>query len=88
MLSLQAMLGNLGLRMVSAVLLYYLRAHLRLPVQLAGLEYAMVGVGGLLGSLLIVPLTHLLRRGTLYPALLSCGLLGRVSMVLLPCRKP
>lgn len=84
MLSLQAMLGNLGLGMVSAVLLYYLRTQLRLPAQLAGLEYAMVGVGGLLGSLLIVPLTHLLRRGTLYPALLSCGLLGRVSMVFLP----
>lgn len=84
MLSLQAMLGNLGLGMVSAVLLYYLRAQLRLPAQLAGLDYAMVGVGGLLGSLLIVPLTHLLRRGTLYPALLSCGLIGRVSLVVLP----
>ncbi len=52
MLSLQAMLGNLGLGMVSAVLLYYLRTQLRLPAQLAGLDYAMVGVGGLLGSLL------------------------------------
>lgn len=84
MLSLQAMLGNLGLGMVSAVLLYYLRAELRLPAQLAGLEYAMVGVGGLLGSLLIVPFTHRFRRGALYPALLLCGLLGRVSMVFLP----
>lgn len=84
MLSLQAMLGNLGLGMVSAVLLYYLRTQLRLPSQLAGLEYGMVGVGGLLGSLLIVPLTHLLRRGMLYPTLLSCGLLGRASMVVLP----
>jgi hypothetical protein len=50
MLSLQAMLDNLGLGMVSAVFLYYLRAQLRLPAQLAGLEYAMVGVGGLLGK--------------------------------------
>lgn len=84
MLSLQAMLGNLGLGMVGAVLLYYLRAKLGLPAQLAGLEYALVGVGGLLGSLLIVPLTRLLRRGMLYPMLLSCGLLGRASMVVLP----
>ena len=84
MLSVQAMLGNLGLGMVSAVLLYYLRTQLRLPAQLAGLDYAMVGVGGLLGSLLIVPFTHLFRWGTLYPALLFCGLLGRASMVFLP----
>ncbi len=84
MLSVQAMLGNLGLGMVSAVLLYYLRAQLRLPAQLAGLEYAMVGVGGLLGSLLIVPFTRMFRRGRLYPALLLCGLLGRASMVFLP----
>ncbi len=84
MLSVQAMLGNLGLGMVSAVLLYYLRAQLRLPAQLAGLDYAMVGVGGLLGSLLIVPFTHLFRRGMLYPALLLCGLLGRASMAFLP----
>ena len=84
LLSVQAMLGNLGLGMVSAVLLYYLRAQLRLPAQLAGLEYAMVGVGGLLGSLLIVPFTRMFRRGRLYPALLLCGLLGRASMVFLP----
>jgi predicted MFS family arabinose efflux permease len=84
MLSLQAMLGNLGLGMVSAVLLYYLRAQLQLPAQLAGLDYAMVGVGGLLGSLLIVPFTHLFRQGTLYPVLLFCGLLGRVSIIFLP----
>ena len=78
------MLGTLGLGMVGAVLLYYLRAHLRLSAQLVGLEYALVGIGGLLGSLLIVPLTRLLRRGTLYAVLLSCGLLGRVSLVVLP----
>jgi MFS family permease len=84
MLSLQAMLGNLGLGMVSAVFLYYLRSQLQLPSQLAGLEYAMVGVGGLLGSVLIVPLAHLLRRGRLYPVLLSCGLLGRTLLVFLP----
>ena len=62
MSSLQAMMGSLGLGMVSAVLLYYLRAQLRLPAQIAGFEFAMVGVGGLLGSILIVPLTGLLRR--------------------------
>ena len=84
MLSLQAMLGNLGLGMVSAVLLYYLRARLYLPAQLVGLDYAMIGAGGLLGSLLIVPLTRRFRRGTLYPALLLCGLLGRAFMVFLP----
>jgi MFS family permease len=83
LLSVQAMLGNLGLGMISSVLLYYLRTSLSLSAQLSGLDYAMVGVGGLLGSLVIVPLSRRFRRGTLYPALLSCGFLGRASMAAL-----
>jgi MFS family permease len=83
MLSVQAMLGNLGLGMVSAVLLYYLRTSLSLSAELSGLDYAMIGVGGVLGSLVIVPLARRFRRGALYSALLTCGLLGRGAMVVL-----
>jgi MFS family permease len=83
MLSVQAMLGNFGLGMVSAVLLYYLRTSLALSAELSGLEYAMIGVGGVLGSLVIVPLARRFRRGALYSALLTCGLLGRGAMVVL-----
>jgi predicted MFS family arabinose efflux permease len=84
MLSVQAMLVNHGLGMVSAVLLYYLRTSLSLSAELSGLDYAMIGVGGVLGSLVIVPLARRFRRGALYSALLTCGLLGRGAMVLLP----
>lgn len=84
MLSLQAMLGNLGFGMVNAVLLYYLRTSLNLSAQLSGLDYAMVGVGGLLGSVMIVPLARSFRRGTLYPLLLLSGLVGRTVLFVLP----
>jgi MFS family permease len=83
-LSLQAMLGNLGFGMVTAVLLYYLRAKLGLSAQLSGLDFAMVGVGGILGSIIIVPLARTFRYGTLYPLLLFCGTIGRVLLVILP----
>lgn len=79
-LSLQAMTGNFGFGMVSAVLMYYLRSTLGLSPELAGLDYAMLGVGGLLGSIAIVPLARRYRRATLYPALLTVGMAGLLIM--------
>ncbi|MFZ5815693.1 MAG: MFS transporter [Bacillota bacterium] len=79
-LSLQAMTGNFGFGMVSAVLMYYLRSTLGLSAELAGLDYAMLGVGGLSGSIAIVPLSRRFRRGVLYPAILTFGMIGLLLM--------
>jgi MFS family permease len=79
-LSFQAMIGNFGFGMVSAVLMYYLRSTLGLGSQLSGLNYAMLGVGGLAGSIAIVPLVGRLRRGQLYPLILLFGLAGLLLM--------
>ncbi len=82
-LSLQAMIGNFGFGMVSAVLMYYLRSTLGLSAELAGLDYAMLGVGGLVGSLLIVPLARRFPKRTLYPLILLTGLSGLLLMAVL-----
>ena len=79
-LSLQAMIGNFGFGMVSAVLMFYLRDVLGLTPEISGLNYAMLGVGGIAGSLVIVPLTRRFRRGQLYPALLLFGMTGLLVM--------
>jgi Na+/melibiose symporter-like transporter len=79
-LSLQAMIGNFGFGMVSAVLMFYLRNVLGLSSEISGLNYAMLGVGGIIGSLVIVPLTRRLRRGQLYPGILIFGMTGLLIM--------
>jgi MFS family permease len=79
-LALQAAVGNFGFGMVSAVLMYYLRSTLGLSAQISGLDYAMLGVGGVAGSLAILPLTRRYRRGTLYPAILLFGMSGLLLM--------
>jgi MFS family permease len=79
-LALQAMTGNFGFGMVSAVLMFYLRSTLGLSPQLAGLDFAMLGVGGVLGSVAIVPLSRRFRRGLLYPAILLFGMAGLLLM--------
>jgi MFS family permease len=75
-LSLQASIGNFGFGMVMAVFLYYLRATLGLSAELSGLDYAMLELGGLLGTLAIVPLEQRVRRGTLYTGIILWGMLG------------
>ncbi|HWI64060.1 MAG TPA: MFS transporter [Symbiobacteriaceae bacterium] len=79
-LSLQAMTGNFGFGMVSAVLMFYLRQTLGLSAQLSGLDYAMLGVGGVAGSIAVVPLVKRYRRGELYPAILLFGMAGLLLM--------
>jgi MFS family permease len=81
-LSLQATMGNFGFGMVSAVLMFYLRSTLGLSAEISGLDYAMLGVGGLFGSLAIVPLSRRYRRGVLYPAILLFGMTGLFLMAL------
>lgn len=82
-LSLQAMIGNFGFGMVSAVLMYYLRDVLGLTAEISGLNYSMLGVGGIIGSLAIVPLTRRFRRGQLYPGMLLFGMAGLLVMATL-----
>ncbi|HEX2916032.1 MAG TPA: MFS transporter [Chloroflexia bacterium] len=82
-MSLQATMGNFGFGMVSAVLMYYLRDTLGLSAEISGLNYAMLGVGGMLGSLAIVPLSRRYRKGQLYPAILLFGMSGLLLMALL-----
>jgi predicted MFS family arabinose efflux permease len=58
------------------VLMFYLHDTLGLSAELSGLNYAMLGVGGILGSVAIVPLARRYRKGVLYPVMLSVGFLG------------
>jgi Na+/melibiose symporter-like transporter len=81
-LCLQAMVGNFGFGMVSAVLMFYLRSTLGLNAEISGLNYAMLGIGGVLGSVLIVPLNRRFRKGLLYPGILAFGLCGLLIMAL------
>ena len=55
-LSLQAMVGNFGASAVLGVLMYYLLSTLNLTSAQSGYNYTLIGIGGLLGSLIAVPL--------------------------------
>ena len=69
-LSLQAMVGNFGASAVLGVLMYYLLSTLNLTSAQSGYNYTLIGIGGLLGSLIAVPLEKKFRRGILIPLLL------------------
>ncbi|PGM49040.1 MFS transporter [Bacillus cereus] len=75
-LSFQAMVGNFGASTVLGVLMYYLLSTLHLTPEQSGFNYTLIGIGGLLGSLIAVPLEKRLRRGVLIPLLLFLGALG------------
>ncbi|WP_413310134.1 MFS transporter [Bacillus sp. 1P10SD] len=75
-LSLQAMVGNFGASSVLAVFMYYLLGELQLNSSQSGVNYSMIGIGGLIGSLIAVPLEDRFRRGLLIPILLGTGALG------------
>ncbi len=75
-LSLQAMVGNFGYSAAFGVLMYYQLDALRLTSQQSSLNYALLGAGGLLGTLAVVPLEKRFRRGVLIPVLLTVGMLG------------
>ncbi|MGE7881569.1 MFS transporter [Bacillus sp. NPDC094077] len=75
-LSLQAMVGNFGASAVLGVLMYYLLSTLHLTSEQSSFNYTFIGIGGLLGSLIAIPLEKRLRRGVLIPLLLFTGTLG------------
>ncbi|PED34735.1 MFS transporter [Bacillus cereus] len=75
-LSLQAMVGNFGASAVLGVLMYYLLSTLNLTSAQSGYNYTLIGIGGLLGSLIAVPLEKKFRRGVLIPLLLFLEALG------------
>ncbi|PEK40953.1 MFS transporter [Bacillus toyonensis] len=75
-LSLQAMVGNFGASAILGGLMYYLLSTLNLSAEESGINYTLIGVGGLLGSIIVIPLERRFRRGTLIPTLLGVGAIG------------
>ncbi len=75
-LSLQAMVGNFGASSVLGVFMYYLLSTLHLSPEQSGFNYTLIGVGGLIGSIIAVPLERRFRRGILIPVLLGIGAIG------------
>ncbi|KYG28866.1 MFS transporter [Bacillus gaemokensis] len=75
-LSLQAMVGNFGASAVLGGLMYYLLSTLNLSAEESGINYTLIGVGGLLGSIIVIPLERRFRRGILIPTLLGVGAIG------------
>ncbi|MCM3736559.1 MFS transporter [Bacillus cytotoxicus] len=75
-LSLQAMVGNFGASSVLGVFMYYLLSTLHLSPEQSGFNYTLIGVGGLIGSIIAVPLERHFRRGILIPVLLGIGAIG------------
>ncbi|HDR6318423.1 TPA: MFS transporter [Bacillus thuringiensis] len=75
-LSFQAMIGNFGASAVLGVFMYYLLSTLQLTPEQSGINYSLIGIGGLLGSLIVVPLEKRLQRGLLIPLLLFTGAIG------------
>jgi Na+/melibiose symporter-like transporter len=80
-LGLQALMGNIGFGMVNAVLLFYLRDTLGVSTEQAGLDFAFLEAGGLLGTLAIIPLERRFRRGSLYTGLILWGIAGLTTIV-------
>ncbi|HDX9689555.1 MULTISPECIES: MFS transporter [Bacillus cereus group] len=75
-LSLQAMVGNFGASAVLGGLMYYLLSTLNLSAGESGINYTLIGIGGLLGSIIVIPLEQRFRRGILIPTLLAVGAIG------------
>lgn len=75
-LSLQAMVGNFGYSMAFAILIYYLRSNLHLNAGEIGINLTLLGLGGLLGSALVIPLEQRFGRKPLIPLLLAFGTSG------------
>ncbi|TWR63633.1 MFS transporter, partial [Pseudomonas proteolytica] len=64
-LSFQAMIGNFGASAVLGVFMYYLLSTLQLTPEQSGVNYSLIGIGGLLGSLIAIPLEKRLQRSIL-----------------------
>ena len=75
-LSLQAMIGNFGYSAAYGVLMFYLLSTLHLNAAQVSYNYSFIGLGGLVGSIIVVPLERYFRRGVLIPILLIVGTCG------------
>jgi MFS family permease len=75
-LSLQAMIGNFGYSAAYGVLMFYLLSTLHLNAAQISYNYAFLGFGGLVGSIIVVPLERYFRRGVIIPILLIVGTCG------------
>ncbi|OBZ14241.1 macrolide transporter [Bacillus sp. FJAT-27264] len=74
--SFQAMIGNFGFSAAFGVLMFYLMNTLHLNTQESSINYTLLGFGGIVGSILAVPLEKRFRRGVLIPMLLGVGTIG------------
>ena len=63
-LSFQAMIGNFGASAVLGVFMYYLLSTLQLTPEQSGVNYSLIGIGGLLGSLIAIPLEKVAAQHT------------------------
>jgi MFS family permease len=75
-LSLQAMVGNFGYSAAYGVLMFYLLSTLQLNAAQISYNYSFIGLGGLVGSIMVIPLERYFRRGLLIPMLLVLGTCG------------
>ncbi|AKG37600.1 macrolide transporter [Paenibacillus durus ATCC 35681] len=76
--SFQAMIGNFGYSAAFGVLMFYLLNTLHLNAQQSSLNYTLLGFGGIVGSIIAVPLENHFPRGKLIPVLLGIGTAGFV----------
>ncbi|BCZ48133.1 MFS transporter [Clostridium gelidum] len=82
--SLQAMIGNFGYSAAYGVLMFYLLSTLHLSATQVSYNYSFIGLGGLLGSIIVVPLERYFRRGVLIPILLIVGTCGFLYALITP----
>jgi MFS family permease len=74
--SLQAMIGNFGYSAAYGVLMFYLLSTLNLNAAQISYNYSFLGIGGLVGCIIVIPLERYFRRGVLIPILLIVGACG------------
>lgn len=75
-LSMQAAVGNFGYSAAYAVLMFYMISSLGLDSGQLSWNYALIGTGGMLGSILVVWLARKIPRYKLIPLLLGLGAAG------------
>lgn len=75
-LSIQAMIGNFGYSAAYGVLMFYLLSTLNLNATQISYNYSFLGIGGLVGCIMVIPLERYFRRGVLIPILLIIGTCG------------
>ncbi|MFY4774881.1 MFS transporter [Metabacillus sp. RGM 3146] len=80
--SLQAMIGNFGYSTAFAVLIFYLRTSIHLNAEMIGINLALLSIGGLFGTIMIIPIERKFGRSNSIPLLLSIGFLGYLVAML------